>query len=285
MSKISHVVPSNESMPEPGEDMEPVTRSPKSSLNLAGLKAAFSSHHSSNSGNKSNGAKAANSGPTQKTLQSFFKDPVKPPSVTSPLKPARDIRSPVGKSALDGFRYGKMLGGDADSEKESALSSCDVNTATPDSQCSKPDAETPSVKNETFEEMSDNSDTVPEDPELQTEPRTSNEDSCTMSPDAKRPRTEKPHLPAEHKSKTFSTSSSMVDAPVCLQKRTVPLQFSIQELVGKMKRLQDLQKQRDGEDLRYRRFRAKINPGENQSAEEELKKEIRWEFTPITTAD
>uniref|UniRef100_A0A8C2ZIM7 Mismatch repair endonuclease PMS2 n=1 Tax=Cyclopterus lumpus TaxID=8103 RepID=A0A8C2ZIM7_CYCLU len=166
----------------------------KSSLNLAGLKAAFSSHHSSNSGNKSSVAKVANSGPTQKTLQSFFKDPVKP-SPSSPLKPVSD---------------------------------------------------------QTKQE--------------QTEPRTPNEDRA-VSPDAKRARTEKPRCPAEHMSNT-------VDAPVCLQKRTVLLQFSLQELAGKVKRLQDLQKQRADDDLRYRRFRAKINPGENQSAEEELKKEI-----------
>ena len=67
----------------------------------------------------------------------------------------------------------------------------------------------------------------------------------------------------------------MVDMSVCRQKRTVPLKFSFQELAGKMKRLQERQAQRDGENLRYRRFRAKIDPGENQSAEDELRKEIR----------
>uniref|UniRef100_A0A8D0AFV0 PMS1 homolog 2, mismatch repair system component n=1 Tax=Sander lucioperca TaxID=283035 RepID=A0A8D0AFV0_SANLU len=263
------------------KDMEPLTRSAKSSLNLAGLKAAFSSHHSSNSGNKSSVAKA---GPIQKSLQSFFKDTVKPPtckpSATSPLKPTRDLAkcSPVGKSSLDEFRYGSMSCSDADSEKDSAVSSCDVTMATPDSQCSglefsSPESATDGVKNEAFEETSDSSQTVPEHPELQTETRTSNED-CTVGPDAKRARKENPHFPAEHKSNTFSKSSSTVDAPVCLQKKTVPLQFSLEELAAKVKRLQELQKQRAGEDLRYRRFRAKINPGENQSAEEELKKEI-----------
>lgn len=268
-------------MPEPGEDTQPVTQSPKSSLNLAGLKAAFSSHHSS----KSSVTKSANSGPTQKTLQSFLKGAVKlptcNPSVKSPLKPSRDLVkcSPVGKSGLDGFRYG-------------AVSSCDVTMATSDIPSSglefsspEPVADRPSIKNETFEETSDNSHT--EDSELQTETCTSNED-CAVSPDAKRARKEKPHFPTEHKSNTFSKgfekSSSAVDAPVCLQRRTVPLQFSLQELAGKMKRLQDQWKQSAGDDLRYRRFRAKINPGENQSAEEELKKEIRQDFTPLTSA-
>ncbi|XP_051273707.1 mismatch repair endonuclease PMS2 [Dicentrarchus labrax] len=277
-TEICQVFSSNENKAEPGE--EPVTQRPKSSLNLAGLKAAYSSHQSSNS----SVAKAANSGPTQKTLQSFFKGNVKPPSCTlsgkSPLKPTRDLAkcSPVGKSVLDGFRYGATFS-DTDSEKDSAVSGCDVTMATPDIQfrTPEPDTDRPAVKDETFEETSDHSHAVPEDPELQTEPHASSED-CTVSPDAKRARSEKLKFPTEQKSNTFShcfeKSSSTVDAPVCLQRRTVPLQFSLQELAGKVKRLEDQRKQKADDSLRYRRFRAKINPGENQSAEEELKKEI-----------
>ncbi|KAK5850602.1 hypothetical protein PBY51_001468 [Eleginops maclovinus] len=52
------------------------------------------------------------------------------------------------------------------------------------------------------------------------------------------------------------------------------LKAAFSNLSGRVKRLQDLQRQRDSDELRYRRFRAKINPGENNSAEEELKKEI-----------
>ncbi|XP_035528341.1 mismatch repair endonuclease PMS2 isoform X2 [Morone saxatilis] len=282
-SEICQVVSSNDNKAEPGE--EPVTQRPKSSLNLAGLKAAFSSHQSSNS----SVSKAANSGPTQKTLQSFFKGNVKTPTCTlsgkSPLKPTRDLAkcSPVGKSVLDGFRYGATFS-DTDSEKDSAVSACDVTMATPDIQRSglefrtpETDTDRPAVKDETFEETSDHSHAVAEDPELQTEPCVSSED-CTVSPDAKRARTEKLQFPTEQKSNTFShcfeKSSLTVDAPVCLQRRTVPLQFSLQELAGKVKRLEDQRKQKADDNLRYRRFRAKINPGENQSAEEELKKEI-----------
>uniref|UniRef100_A0A8C4FB85 Mismatch repair endonuclease PMS2 n=1 Tax=Dicentrarchus labrax TaxID=13489 RepID=A0A8C4FB85_DICLA len=198
----------------------------------------------------------------------------------SPLKPTRDLAkcSPVGKSVLDGFRYGATFS-DTDSEKDSAVSGCDVTMATPDIQfrTPEPDTDRPAVKDETFEETSDHSHAVPEDPELQTEPHASSED-CTVSPDAKRARSEKLKFPTEQKSNTFShcfeKSSSTVDAPVCLQRRTVPLQFSLQELAGKVKRLEDQRKQKADDSLRYRRFRAKINPGENQSAEEELKKEI-----------
>uniref|UniRef100_A0A8D3ADI6 Mismatch repair endonuclease PMS2 n=1 Tax=Scophthalmus maximus TaxID=52904 RepID=A0A8D3ADI6_SCOMX len=136
----------------------------------------------------------------------------------------------------------------------------------------------PSVKEEELEETSDNSHAVPEDPELQTGPCTSNEDG-TVSPDAKRARKESAHFPTELKPNldqncSVGSSTTTVDAPVCLQRRRVPLQFSLQELEGKIRRIKDRRKQKADEELLYRRFRAKINPGENQSAEEELKKEI-----------
>lgn len=281
-SEICLLAPSNENTLEPGA--QPVTQSPKLALNLAGLKAAFSSHHCSNSGNKLSEAKATNSAPTQKTLQSFFKGTAKPTnstqSVKSPLKPTRDLieSTPVGRSVLDEFRYRTTVS-DTDSEL-----SCDVTMAKSDLQHSGPDfsypellTDQPILKDETFEEMPDGSHTVPEEAELPSDLCPSNED-CNGSPDAKRARTEKPHFPT--KDKTNITSSHLeksltVDAPACLQRRTVTLRFSFQELAGKIKRLQDQQTQRVGEFLRYRRFKAKINPGENQSAEEELKKEIR----------
>ncbi|XP_026171374.1 mismatch repair endonuclease PMS2 isoform X2 [Mastacembelus armatus] len=269
--QISHP---NENVSEDGEDMEPVIQRPKSSLNLAGLKAAFSSHHSPSSGNKSSMTKVANGGPTQKTLQSFFKGSAKPPTCNSesPLKPTRDLAkcSIVGRSVLDGFRYGRVSCSDTDNEKDSAVTICDLTTAAPHSHCPGPESPSyePSVKNETFEERSDNSYTPPEGPELQTELCPLSKDDA-VSPNAKRVRKENPDSPTECNSETV-----LVDVAVSIERRTVPLQFSLQELAGKIRRLQDQQKQRASEKLCYRRFRAKINPGENQSAEEELKKEI-----------
>ncbi|XP_022053331.2 mismatch repair endonuclease PMS2 isoform X1 [Acanthochromis polyacanthus] len=288
-SEQSQAVPSHENTAEPGEDTHTVIPSPKTSMNLAGLKAAFSSYCSSSSGSKSSSGKSSNSGATQKTLQSFFKDSVKPstcsPSTKSSSKPAREFTksSPVGRSVLDGFRYGSVSCGDADSEKDSAVSSCDVGVTMTTPEVNPPEEviDCASVKNETFTETSEKSGAAPEDTELETEAFISNQDT-TVSPEAKRARKENPHFPTEQKSSTFSNrsedSSSIVDAPVLLQRRTVPLQFSFQELAGRMRRLREQQKQRAGEELQYRRFRAKINPGENQSAEEELKKEISKEM-------
>ncbi|KAG7507348.1 mismatch repair endonuclease PMS2 [Solea senegalensis] len=274
-SVTCRVVPSSKNMPEHGDAVEPATmQSPKISLNLAGLKAAFSSQNSSGLGSKSSSSKAVGSsssnGPAQKTLQSFFKGSAKSSafnsSSKSPLKCGKDLAkcSPVGKSVLDGFRYRNE--------------SCD--DTNPDRvEISSPQAviDTQRVKDEEFEETSDYSQTVPEVPEIKAEPCTTKEDG-SMSPDAKRARKDYPHLPTEQKSYSFlnnseGSSSTKVDAPVSLQKRTVTLKFSLQELEGKMRRLKEQQKPSD--ELLFRRFRAKINPGENQSAEEELKKEIR----------
>ncbi|XP_041671276.1 mismatch repair endonuclease PMS2 [Cheilinus undulatus] len=274
-SNSCQVVPSSRSTQEPEEDMEPMIQSPKSSINMAGLKAAFSSHHSSSSGSKSSATKASNCGPAQKTLQSFFKGSVKPPVCTSssksPSKAPRDMAKcssgSGGRSVLDGFRYGRTTSSDADCEKDSVV-------LVPETQPCELEIDSLIVKEETVEEMSDNTCTVPENQELPTEPHTSNKD-FSKSPDAKRARTEKLDFPAEPTSlKQSEKSFSSVDAPVSLQRRTVPLQFSLQELSRRLKRLRDQQKKSEGESLRYRRFRAKINPGENQSAEEELRKEI-----------
>ncbi|XP_005879477.1 PREDICTED: mismatch repair endonuclease PMS2 [Myotis brandtii] len=65
---------------------------------------------------------------------------------------------------------------------------------------------------------------------------------------------------------------SQVDVAVKINKKIVPLDFSLSSLTTRVKQLHH-QEQRRGEQ-NYRRFRAKICPGENQAAEEELRKEI-----------
>uniref|UniRef100_A0A1A8C163 Mismatch repair endonuclease PMS2 n=1 Tax=Nothobranchius kadleci TaxID=1051664 RepID=A0A1A8C163_NOTKA len=257
---------SDKSRAVPEENAQTVGLSPKSPINLAALKAAFSNHTSS--GNKASKETAPSGGTTQKTLQSFFKDCVKPASIQSmkPLsKPAGDTNKcpPVGRSVLDGFRYrGTSCG-----EKDCSVSSCDLTTSRPEYE---PVTDGVSENDgSTCDSLS-----VPEDPELYS----SKEDSI-ISPEAKRSRAETQHFTAEQRSDMFSRCfdalSSTVDSPVSLQRRTVCLQFSLQELAASMRRLQDQQKQRADEELQYRRFRAKISPGENQSAEDELRKEIR----------
>uniref|UniRef100_A0A8C5ANA0 PMS1 homolog 2, mismatch repair system component n=1 Tax=Gadus morhua TaxID=8049 RepID=A0A8C5ANA0_GADMO len=200
---------------EPREEDEHKVQRPRSSLNMAGLRAAFSSH------TKRGQESPASGGSKQKTLQSFFKGSEKAAThvhIQSPVKPLREATrsSPAGRSSLDAFRYGKTQDGDIeDSGRGSSLSECDSQTtATPES------------------------------------PRCSSERDSSRS------------------------SLSKVDAPVSLQKRTAPLRFCFQELASRLRRLNELQRQMDSDRLKYRRFRAKISPGENQSAEDELRKEI-----------
>ncbi|XP_017273786.1 mismatch repair endonuclease PMS2 [Kryptolebias marmoratus] len=280
---------SNENEAKPGENIQTARPSPKSSMNLAALKAAFSNHTSTSSGNRSSKERASSCGSTQKTLQCFFRDSTKPvcsQSMKSPLKPTREKcnSSPAVRSVLDGFRYG---GSEKDSEKDKTVSSCDFTVSAPDVQHPDPEFNSPqlvintsSVKEKLLLSAASSS-SVPEDPELQTEAGSSTEDS-SLSPEAKRAKTEEQGFTTERlfdsSSNCFDTSSSMVDAPVSLQRRTGHLRFSLKELAANMRRLQEQQKQRSSEELQYRRFRAKITPGENQSAENELKKEISKEM-------
>ncbi|XP_034050228.1 mismatch repair endonuclease PMS2 [Thalassophryne amazonica] len=249
-----------EDIPAPGSDFEPVLQKAKSSLNLDGLKAAFSSRYCFSSVNKSNSSKAADVGQKQKTLQAFFKSPEKPlmhkPSLKSPSKSTADVIQSFQsrKSSLDGFCFSRTPCSDTDSGNDGASS-----TESPDG------LDGLSVREETF-----NNHARPEDPVLQTEPRTANQD-CSTSPNAKRARTDGAD------SRSSQDSSSKVDAPGSLQRRTVPLQFSFRQLAERIRRLKE-RKEKTSEELLYRCFRAKISPGENQSAEDELKKEIRKEM-------
>ncbi|KFV08218.1 Mismatch repair endonuclease PMS2, partial [Pterocles gutturalis] len=68
-----------------------------------------------------------------------------------------------------------------------------------------------------------------------------------------------------------------VDVLVEVQKKTVTLEFSMNVLAEKVKRVIQ-QQQKNTETQNYRRFKAKISPGENKVAEDELRKEISKEM-------
>uniref|UniRef100_A0A8C5BP27 Mismatch repair endonuclease PMS2 n=1 Tax=Gadus morhua TaxID=8049 RepID=A0A8C5BP27_GADMO len=255
---------------EPREEDEHKVQRPRSSLNMAGLRAAFSSH------TKRGQESPASGGSKQKTLQSFFKGSEKAAThvhIQSPVKPLREATrsSPAGRSSLDAFRYGKTQDGDIeDSGRGSSLSECDSQTtATPESPRCSSEA-TPPDKHPCIadvlasEEPLDQHCSEPEAQGTKTEPSTSREEDPAPGPDSKRARTQG----------SQDSVGSSVDAPVSLQKRTAPLRFCFQELASRLRRLNELQRQMDSDRLKYRRFRAKISPGENQSAEDELRKEI-----------
>uniref|UniRef100_A0A8C3V6C7 PMS1 homolog 2, mismatch repair system component n=1 Tax=Catharus ustulatus TaxID=91951 RepID=A0A8C3V6C7_CATUS len=71
--------------------------------------------------------------------------------------------------------------------------------------------------------------------------------------------------------------NTSVDVLVEVKKKIVPLEFSMKVLAENVKKvIQQQQKNTDTEN--YRRFKAKISPGENKVAEDELRKEISKEM-------
>nr|XP_056722180.1 mismatch repair endonuclease PMS2 [Euleptes europaea] len=70
---------------------------------------------------------------------------------------------------------------------------------------------------------------------------------------------------------------SQYDVPLEVEKKTVTLEFSMSSLTDRVKKL-ILRQQEKAAALNYRKFRAKISPGENKSAEDELRKEISKEM-------
>uniref|UniRef100_A0A8C2J871 Mismatch repair endonuclease PMS2 n=1 Tax=Cyprinus carpio TaxID=7962 RepID=A0A8C2J871_CYPCA len=226
---------------------------PKTSINLARLKEAFSNHQVPGIGSKQSSHKAACSGSSQKKMFSFVScskkmtDIMRPPLKSSPSFAAV---SSIKKSTVGLAKYKSTFDNDAeDSEAANQISAEDD----------------PEILHE------NNSDYKPLVPETKSE---QHQDRMS-SPEAKRARYEAEPLAqnclVDSKSKNASTQ---LDSPVSIQKNTVLLQFSLQELSKRMQRLQAQKKENHEQELKYRRFRAKINPGENQSAEDELKKEI-----------
>ncbi|CAM9515028.1 unnamed protein product [Bubo scandiacus] len=71
--------------------------------------------------------------------------------------------------------------------------------------------------------------------------------------------------------------TTSVDVLVEVKKKTVPLEFSMKVLAEKVKKVIQ-QQRRSTETQNYRRFKAKISPGENKVAEDELRKEISKEM-------
>ncbi|KAK3528488.1 hypothetical protein QTP70_000308 [Hemibagrus guttatus] len=245
---------------------ETLTQSPKTSFNLAGLKAAFSKQQDTKTSNSNS------NGPTQKKMQSFFhcseKTNYSRPSDTASEKAASSLKSDLSKHE--------------DVEADSGLSEQSSITQTPDTLCGSscefdsPDSvlEEHGIKsqpyNEPVDEVHDDLEAIEQEtisvinPEGISSPRTK---KCRWDVNL----SEQLQLPS---SSTSSASCGLFDKPVSVQKKTVPLQFSMADLVKRMERLKTQKKKQNDQELKYRRFRAKINPGENQSAEDELKKEI-----------
>uniref|UniRef100_A0A8B9HQW2 Mismatch repair endonuclease PMS2 n=1 Tax=Astyanax mexicanus TaxID=7994 RepID=A0A8B9HQW2_ASTMX len=223
----------------PEDDSESCTPSLTTSFNLAGLKAAFSKEQTFGIGSKTSNTKPDCNGPTQKKMQSFLNFSEKTHSMRSSSGPSSIGAIKSGISSLKASSSSlNRFKRSSDIDVDSGISEQSSTTETPE--------------------------TLPE---------------RILSPEAKKFKWDE-NL-AEHKQVPFSSvgpssssSSGVFDRPVSVQKKTLHLQFSMKELAKRMQRLKTQQQDYNDQEPKYRRFRAKINPGENQSAEDELKKEI-----------
>lgn len=284
---LNHISPAFTGMSRPtgtsacSEDQEtcfvsetiPDDVSPKTSINLAGLKEAFSNHQATGIGSKQSSHKGACVGPSQKKMLSFVSCSKK---VTDFMRPP--LKSPTGFTAVSSIKqstvcldkYKSTFDSDADDS-----GAANLNSAEEDPEIKRENTSESilhhvinktDVKSESFDEPLDEMsyETLPETMSEQHQNRIS-------SPEAKRARREDEPPALNFKSRKASLK---FDAPVNIQKKTVVLQFSQKELSKRMQRLQAQRTENNEQEPKYRRFRAKINPGENQTAEDELKKEI-----------
>ncbi|XP_030631239.1 mismatch repair endonuclease PMS2 [Chanos chanos] len=272
----------------PEVDSESPVSTPKSSLNLAGLKAAFSLKTSSGLASRTSDSKAGCSGSTQKNLQSFFsfseKSKVMRHSPKSPLKstPVEPFKgSPVKVSGSDDVKIEST----SDNDVDSAFSEPTSTTNTPEFLCgsgaelNSPDlaVEESAVKKEitSTRELVDDFKACESSEQEMEEPQNSSYERIS-SPEPKRARLDE-SPPAQTSAlvpKGTGPSFSVFDAPVHMTKKIVTFDFSMDDLARRMQKLKTQQEGKGDRELMYRRFRAKILPGENQSAEDELKKEI-----------
>ncbi|KAI7797189.1 putative mismatch repair endonuclease PMS2, partial [Triplophysa rosa] len=242
---------------------ESSTGSRKTSINLAGLKEAFSNHQAPGVRSMQSSHKAACGGPSQKMMYSFVScSKTTPDVIRKPLTSFTTSVSSVKSYTVCLDRFKSTFNSDTDSgvahqnsTKEDPEHGQDY--VLPDSVVDENGVKTETVDEAVDTEFRSYDGLVPET-------KSEHEDRI-FSPETKR---------ARRDSQIKTDSLELLDSPVSIQKKTVHLQFSLQELSKRIQRLQAQQREDSDKEPKYRRFRATISPGENHSAEDELKKEI-----------
>ncbi|XP_077131033.1 mismatch repair endonuclease PMS2 [Ranitomeya variabilis] len=211
--------------------------------------------------------KSPSASPAQRKLQSFFN--VSPKVQTDILKIASDVgdtkEPPETMQPLS-----EVPESDCDAGKGTiSPSDLELASSTPD-QSSRPSSDHFVVSPEIAVEMEVESPTDCDPPpltEAEIYPLRLDKDEETDIPSPKSKRLKM----------VQNTKADSVDAPVHIMKKTVPLQFSMFRLIKQMEKLKRQRKKKEESEM-FRRFRAKISPGENQAAEAELRKEISKEM-------
>ncbi|XP_056392008.1 mismatch repair endonuclease PMS2 [Hyla sarda] len=233
------------------------------------LREAFSSSQRS-MGSPANTEKvhAQSSSPAQRKLQSFFNiSPKVPTSISNATSDVCDVKEP--QETKQSVQEVTQTESDSDSGKGTiSTSDSELGFSAPDSFC-RTSSDSMACSLENLVETEVKSPTACDPPYVENNILSQDQDRDDIpAPDCKR-------LKKEIGVKNVQPDS--VDAPVNILKRTVPLNFSMCRLTKQMEKLKR-QRQRNEESEMFRRFRAKISPGENQAAEAELRKEISKEM-------
>ncbi|XP_053327450.1 mismatch repair endonuclease PMS2 [Spea bombifrons] len=260
----------------------------KKSLAVSKLREAFSLHQKTQTSSQTTKPdKGQSSSPSQKKLQAFFSNSCKDQRV-------------VSKNILSTSENKRESGTPDCSENEFPLESdCDSGRGTISAPDCGPDRNTPEfLGHHSSESLSSSQESLvncdnghsevcspaasgqlqnfKSEPGLE-EPNEASEileqRDYDSAPDSKRAKT---RVDSNHY-RELPSRVDTVDAPVNIAKRTAPLRFSMGQLTKRIEKLKSQQKLKE-ESERYRRFRAKISPGENQAAEAELSKEISKEM-------
>ncbi|TRZ04489.1 hypothetical protein DNTS_027556 [Danionella cerebrum] len=235
----------------------------KASINLAGLKKAFSNHSAPGSCSKQFAHKTSCGGPSQKKMFSF---------VSCSKKGADVMRLQVKSPSFITER--KLT--DCQMMPKSNFESDQLGTASQTSAEDDPDVshKFDLIKYETGVKT-EIADEAESEKVWSYKSKSDQEQEKSSRPAPKRARLDDgPQAWTSLQHSKSKTSPLQLDSLVRIQRKMVLVHFSLQELSKKVKRLQDQGRVKNEGELKYRRFRAKINPGENQSAEDELKKEI-----------
>ncbi|XP_063284941.1 mismatch repair endonuclease PMS2 [Pelobates fuscus] len=259
----------------------------KGKLSISKLREAFSIHHKTPSNSQhAKLDKGHIPSPSQKTLQAFFsvssKDqngvsqtvPCTSPEKREPLTPKLSQKNVSFESDCDSGRATTTapdFDGDCSNPKFFNNHSTEALTVSSDSPVDNEEVGPPIVldnpQNLKPEFKEDGAESVSEKRQLYI-------DGCI--PNSKRIKMQDEPVPVVNFT-SGKLQADTVDAPINITKRTVPLQFSMSHLAKGIKRLNLQQTERE-ESEKYRRFRAKINPNENQAAETELRKAISKEM-------
>ncbi|XP_073218255.1 mismatch repair endonuclease PMS2 isoform X2 [Lepidochelys kempii] len=282
-------------------------REEKRAMTIVKLRESFSLHQMTESSFQSpNNVGNQHNSPGKRKLTSFL-------NTSSPVKSAKSISSKESEHwrQMDSNTYSvtsrdlRKLENDTDSGCGSTSAESNVGFSTPEvgsclsneSAGSSPEEEFIISKEELqsvcletvelseesleydakFSEVEHELTQVGEQNELSELPQQAN----SFPPNVKRFKSEQANLKAascpELRSAENHASVPHVDVPIEIKKKTVPLEFSMSSLAERVKRLIQ-QQQKKAETQNYRRFRAKISPGDNKTAEDELRKEISKEM-------